>query len=83
LFRAVTPADIQKVISALLKKAKSGDVASVKELLHRLLGPPEAVDLLERLDAVQVRWLNFAINAMQRFNVVSDNGQPQKPNCPY
>jgi hypothetical protein len=55
LFQAVTPADLKKVVAALLKKAKSGDVASIRELLQRLLGPPEAVDLLERLDAVEAK----------------------------
>jgi hypothetical protein len=28
-------------------------VASIRELLQRLFGPPEAVDLMERLDALE------------------------------
>ena len=40
-------------IGALLKSAKEGDVAAAKELLQRLLGPPESVDLIERLDALE------------------------------
>jgi hypothetical protein len=55
LLAVVSPADIRKVAAALLKKAKSGDVASIRELLQRLLGPPEAVDLLERLEAVEAK----------------------------
>src|SRR5678815_783739 len=53
LFKAVTPADLNDVVASLLKQAKAGDVASIKELLQRLLGPPEAVDLVERLDALE------------------------------
>ena len=53
LFKAVTPADLRDVLASLLKQAKAGDVASIKELLQRLLGPPEAVDLMERLDALE------------------------------
>src|SRR4051812_45694768 len=47
LFKAVSPADLREVLTALLTQAKAGDVASIKELLQRLLGPPEAVDLME------------------------------------
>jgi hypothetical protein len=53
LFKAVSPADLRDVLAALLKQAKAGDVASIKELLQRLLGPPEAVDMVERLDALE------------------------------
>lgn len=30
-------------------------MASIKELLQRVLGPPEAVDLMERLDASEAK----------------------------
>ena len=53
LFDAVTPDDLKAVVSSLLRDAKTGNVASVKELLQRLLGPPESVDLLDRLDALE------------------------------
>jgi hypothetical protein len=55
LFKAVTPDDLAAVIAALLAQAKSGDVASIKELLQRLLGPPEAVDLVERIEALEAK----------------------------
>jgi hypothetical protein len=55
LFSAVSPADLRDVITALLTRAKSGDVASAKEVLQRLLGPPEAIDFLERLDALEAK----------------------------
>ena len=53
MFKAVTPSDLRDVLATLLKQAKAGDVASTKELLQRLLGPPEAVDLIERLNALE------------------------------
>ena len=53
LFKAVTPADLREVIAALLTSAKGGDVQVARELLQRLLGPPEAIDLLQRLDSLE------------------------------
>ncbi len=49
LFQAVTPEDLAAVIRALVGKAKEGNVAAARELLDRLLGKPEAIDLLDRL----------------------------------
>jgi hypothetical protein len=46
----------------LLKSAKEGDVAAAKELLQRLLGPPESVDLIERLDALEQKLEEVAEN---------------------
>ena len=53
LLRTVTPADMREVATALLNQAKAGDVAAAKELLQRLLGPPVALDLMERLEALE------------------------------
>ncbi len=53
LFEAVTPDDLKAVILKLLEQAKAGETASIKELFQRLLGPPEAVDLMERLDLLE------------------------------
>lgn len=55
LFKAVTPADLREVAAALLAQAKAGDVASIKELLQRLLGPPIEADMIERLDELERR----------------------------
>jgi hypothetical protein len=41
------------VVAVLLSQAKAGDVASIKELLQRLLGPPVEADFAERLDALE------------------------------
>ncbi len=38
LLSAITPKDIQDVAMALMKRAKAGEVAAIRELLDRLLG---------------------------------------------
>lgn len=55
LYKAVTPKDLAEVVGVLLSKAKAGDIAAVRELIHRLLGPPVAADILERLEQVEQR----------------------------
>ena len=55
LLRSVKPADLRDVLATLLTQAKAGDVASIKELLQRVLGPPESADLLERIDALEAK----------------------------
>ena len=45
LLRAVEPQDLRDVVAALLAKAKAGEIAAVRELLQRLLGPPVGLDL--------------------------------------
>jgi hypothetical protein len=66
LFDAVTPDDLTAVVVKLVAQAKSGDVASIRELLQRLLGPPEAVDLMERLDALEQKIDELAENRGHR-----------------
>lgn len=53
LLKAVSPADLRDVITALLTAAKGGDVAAARELLQRLLGPTESIDLLDRLHVLE------------------------------
>jgi hypothetical protein len=55
LFEAVTPDDLKAVVASLLAQAKRGEVASIRELLQRVLGPPESVDLLERLATMEAK----------------------------
>ncbi|OPZ98886.1 MAG: hypothetical protein BWY71_01136 [Planctomycetes bacterium ADurb.Bin412] len=55
LLTAVTPKDLQAVVKALLNQAKEGNIAAVRELLSRLLGPPVEVDILARLEALEER----------------------------
>ena len=53
LLKAVKPTDLRDVVAVLLTQAKAGDVASIKELLQRLLGPPTPVDYEERLQTLE------------------------------
>jgi hypothetical protein len=53
LLNAVTEKDIQEVAEALVRQAKEGSVPAAKELLERLLGPPVAADIVERLEALE------------------------------
>ena len=53
LLKSVTPEDVQQVVVALVAKAKGGDVPAARELFQRLLGPAEAVDMMERLESLE------------------------------
>src|SRR5262245_26304736 len=56
LLDTVTPDDMKEVISALLRQAKSGDVAAIKELMQRLLGPPVEADLIARIESLEAHF---------------------------
>ena len=60
LLRAVEPQDLRDVMSALLARAKAGEIAAVKELLQRLLGPPVELDLLQRIEVLEGRLTELA-----------------------
>lgn len=55
LFRAVTPEDVAAVAAGLVTKALAGDIAAAKLLFDRLLGPPTALDVLARLERLEVQ----------------------------
>jgi hypothetical protein len=55
LLRAVGPRDLRDVVAALLARAKAGEIAAIKELLQRLLGPPVELDLLQRIEDLEGR----------------------------
>ena len=52
---AVTPADVVDVIRALVKAAKSGDVAAARVFLDRIFGTPLAVDVIERIEELEAQ----------------------------
>lgn len=54
LFLAVSAADLRAVVKKLVHLAKAGDVHAAKVVLDRLLGPPVELDLLERLERLEV-----------------------------
>jgi len=53
LLQAVTAADLRDVIEAILVKAKTGDPIAAKLLFDRLLGPAIAIDIMERIEALE------------------------------
>jgi hypothetical protein len=53
LYAAVTPSDVDAIVRAIVAQAKTGDVTAAKLVLDRLLGQPESIDLLERLEALE------------------------------
>ncbi len=53
LIEAVTPEDVAAIARALVAQAKAGDVAAVRELMNRLMGPPVELDLIERLERLE------------------------------
>src|SRR5688500_8572132 len=69
LLKSVSPDELHEVVLALLKQAKAGDVAAARELFQRLLGPPEAVDLLDRMAALE-----------QQFKELTQRRSPSWPN---
>ncbi len=53
LYAAVTPEDVEYIVGELVTAAKLGDIRATTLLLDRLLGPAEAADILERLEALE------------------------------
>jgi hypothetical protein len=51
----VGPQDLRDVVVALLARAKAGEIAAVKELLQRLVGPPVELDLIQRIEDLEGR----------------------------
>lgn len=49
LLRSVKVCDLRSIVKGLVQKAKEGDVVAAKVLLDRLLGPPAAGDLEDRI----------------------------------
>jgi len=46
---------MQSVIAALVEKAKKGDVAACRVLFERVLGPPIAADIIERIEILEAK----------------------------
>jgi hypothetical protein len=53
MLAAVSEDDIRAIVGQLVDKARAGDVRAAQEILTRCLGKPEALDLLERLEAME------------------------------
>jgi len=55
LMDSVSVEDIADIARALVDKAKGGDTVSARIVLDRLLGKPEALDILTRIEALEER----------------------------
>jgi hypothetical protein len=53
LLRSVSVSDLRAIVKRLVEQAKAGDVAAAKIVFDRTLGPPVAIDLLERLEQLE------------------------------
>ena len=53
LLRAVTQTDLRAIVQTLVNAAKQGDLAAAKLLFDRLLGPPVAADIQERMENLE------------------------------
>ncbi len=53
LLKAVTPADIRRIVKSLIEAAAAGDTAAAKIVLDRTLGRPDAIDLLSRIEELE------------------------------
>jgi hypothetical protein len=60
IYRSVKPNDLHDVVQALLASAKGGDVSAARELFQRVLGPPEAIDLIDRMEALEQKLTEIA-----------------------
>jgi len=49
VFNAVSPEDAADVMRAMVEHAKQGDVSAARVVFERLLGAPEAMDVIEKL----------------------------------
>jgi len=55
LLDAITPADMKAIISALIEKAKAGDVHAASVLFERVLGKPLEIDIIERIESLEAQ----------------------------
>ncbi len=55
MLQAVSPADLRGVVRRLVGAARNGEVSAAKLLFDRLLGPPLALDIEERIAALEER----------------------------
>lgn len=55
LLKKLTPTEAESIADVLIKQAKSGDLAAIRELLDRTIGKPAQAEILERLEALEER----------------------------
>lgn len=63
LYRVVTVEEFRAIVKAMVDAAKDGDIAAAREIIERLLGKPESVDTLARIEELE-SMLRDALAAM-------------------
>jgi hypothetical protein len=53
LLNALTPADVEAIIKAMIAKAKKGQLGYIKELFDRSIGKSSEADVLLRIEALE------------------------------
>lgn len=53
LLDKVQTSDVEEVIEKLMSLAKGGDIVAIKEFLNRVIGKSVAMDLLQRIEALE------------------------------
>jgi hypothetical protein len=59
LISAVSPEDMVEVITTIVQLAKGGSIPAAKILFDRTLGPPEAIDVMKRLEELEAKLGEF------------------------
>jgi hypothetical protein len=71
LYRVVNVEEFRAIVKAIVKEAKAGDVTAAREIIERLLGKPENVDVMARLEEME-SMLRDAIAAQNAPRAVSE-----------
>jgi len=53
MLSAVSADDVEKIIQAVVKAAKEGDIAAAREVLDRTIGKPSQTDIVARLESLE------------------------------
>lgn len=53
LLSAVTPEKMKAIVDSMIEQAVDGNAIAAKEIFQRTFGPAIAIDLIERLEAVE------------------------------
>lgn len=53
MIKSITAKDIAAIVEKMTERAKSGDMAAIRELLDRTLGRPLQADIIERIEALE------------------------------
>ena len=62
LLDAITPDDMRAIISALIGKARSGDVHAASVLFERVLGKPLELDIIDRIETLEAQFLEVSLS---------------------